>query len=65
VIRAKFVSFGDGKRIYLSTAGEELGVLYAKSELSGKLMLPYSWTEMICLKTGVKEKRKVAKPSSS
>ena len=65
VIRAKFVSFGDGRRIYLSTAGEELGVLYARNEISGKLMLPYSWTEMICLKSGLKEKRKVAKPNSS
>lgn len=31
IVRAKFVSFGDGKRIYLSTAAEDLGVLYAKS----------------------------------
>jgi exosome complex component CSL4 len=54
IIKAKFISFGDGKKIYISTIGEEFGVLYAKSSHSGKLMLPYSWTEMICLKTGIK-----------
>lgn len=63
IVRAKFLSFGDGRRVYLSTAGEDLGVMYAKSATSGKLMLPYSWSEMICLKSGVKEERKVAKPN--
>lgn len=63
IVKTKFTSFGDGRRIYLSTAAEDLGVIYAKSSTSGKLMLPFSWTEMVCLQTGLKEPRKVAKPS--
>lgn len=44
----------------LSTAENELGVIFAKSE-SGAAMVPVSWCEMQCPKTRAKEHRKVAK----
>ncbi|XP_074603381.1 exosome component 1 Csl4 [Brevipalpus obovatus] len=44
----------------LSTASEDLGVVIARSEF-GALMIPHSWTEMICPRTKVIESRKVAK----
>lgn len=63
IIRAKVISLGDSSRsLYLSTAAEDLGVLVAKSEHSGNLMLPFDWTSMIDVKTNHNEKRKVAKP---
>jgi len=44
----------------LSTAENELGVVFAKSE-AGAAMVPVSWCEMQCPKTRAKEYRKVAK----
>lgn len=44
----------------LSTAENELGVVIAHSE-HGHSMVPVSWTEMQCVKTFIKEARKVAK----
>lgn len=44
----------------LSTAENELGVIFAKSE-GGAAMVPISWCEMQCPKTRAKEHRKVAK----
>lgn len=44
----------------LSTAENELGVVFAKSE-SGAAMVAVSWCEMQCPKTKAKEHRKVAK----
>ena len=45
-----------------STAlSDDLGVKYAWSQQSGQLMIPRSWTEMQCMVTKMKEKRKVAK----
>lgn len=63
IIRAKVISLGDSSRnLYLTTAAEDLGVLVAKNEISGELMLPYDWTSMIDAKNGYQENRKVAKP---
>lgn len=48
----------------LSTAENELGVVVAMAQESGKFgvpMVPISWTEMQCPQTFVKEPRKVAK----
>ena len=39
----------------------ELGVVIARSEMSGVKMVPVSWTEMQCPKTYNKEFRKIAK----
>jgi len=39
-----------------------MGVVFARSEESGFLMMPRTWNDFICVKTKKKEKRKVAKP---
>lgn len=63
IVRAIIISLGDGSNYYLSTAKNELGVIYAKSENgAGFPMFPIDWEHMVCPKTGVIEKRKCAKP---
>ena len=47
--------------VLLSTAEEELGVVFARSQHTGSLMVPRSWGEFECIQTRTKEKRKVAK----
>jgi len=47
--------------LLLSTADEDLGVVYAHSKQTGSLMVPRSWTDFECVQTRQKEKRKVAK----
>jgi exosome complex component CSL4 len=44
----------------LSTAKNELGVVFAKS-LAGATMIPISWDTMQCPKTKMKEFRKVGR----
>ncbi|RXH82515.1 hypothetical protein DVH24_036856 [Malus domestica] len=69
IVRAHVVSFvwnaplslGDARAYYLSTAKNELGVISAQSAASGETMVPISWTEMQCPRTGQIEQRKVAK----
>ncbi|KND01660.1 exosome non-catalytic core subunit CSL4 [Spizellomyces punctatus DAOM BR117] len=63
VVRAEVVSLGDARSYYLSTAKNELGVIFAQS-MAGYTMIPVSWEEMICPKTKVVEHRKCAKPES-
>lgn len=60
IVLARVLSLGDSQSYFLSTAENELGVIYACSE-SGYSMLPISWCEMQCTHTGKKEHRKVAK----
>jgi exosome complex component CSL4 len=60
VIRAEVISLGDFRSYYLSTAKNELGVVFAKS-VAGHTMIPISWEMMQCPKTKMKEYRKVAK----
>lgn len=60
IVRAHIVSLGTHRDYYLSTAKNELGVVYAKS-LAGHPMVPLSWQEMQCPRTKAIEKRKVAK----
>ena len=56
------LSLGEASSGYLVTTAEnELGVVIAKSEMSGIKMIPVSWTEMRCPKTYNKEYRKIAK----
>lgn len=55
------LSLGDARSYYLSTAANELGVVYATSE-EGNPMVPVSYQEMEDTVTGKVEKRKVAKP---
>lgn len=62
-IKAKIISLGDSLRnLYLSTAGEDLGVLVSKNETSNNLMLPFDWENMVDPVSNEFEKRKVAKP---
>lgn len=60
IILARIMSLGDSQSYYLSTAENELGVIYAVSE-SGHPMIPISWCQMQCSTTGKIEHRKVAK----
>jgi exosome complex component CSL4 len=62
IVRAQVISLGDQANYYLSTASNELGVIMAASE-AGNDMVPVSWKEFADPETGLKEPRKVAKPS--
>lgn len=62
IIKAIVISLGDEKSYYISTAGNEYGVIIARSE-AGNPMVPASWKEMRDTVTGKGESRKVAKPS--
>ncbi len=66
IVKAK-VSAGVGggtsrdQSVLLTTAEEDLGVVFARSPHTGALMVPRSWTEFECVQTRTKHKRKVAK----
>ena len=60
IVKARVLSLGDFRSFYLTTAQNELGVVFARS-LAGEPMIPISWQEMQCPKTKVVEMRKVAK----
>jgi exosome complex component CSL4 len=60
IVRAEVLSLGDARSFYLTTAKNELGVIYAKST-AGAPLVPVSWCEMECTATGTREFRKVAK----
>lgn len=63
IVRAEVLSLGDGANYYLTTARNDLGVVFARSQGgAGGLMYAVDWQTMICDKTGVMEARKVAKP---
>lgn len=63
IVRAIIISLGDGSNYYLSTARNDLGVVFAKSENgAGELMYPLDWQNMIDVETGLIEKRKNANP---
>lgn len=64
IVRARVISLGDGNAYSLSTAENELGVLYASSE-GGHPMLPASWCEMQCTVSEHRERRKVAKVTNA
>lgn len=61
VVRAEVISLGDSRNYLLTTAKNELGVVFAES-VAGATMVPVSWCEMQCPKTNAREFRKVAKP---
>jgi len=60
IVQAEVISLGDSRSYYLSTAKNELGVIFATS-VSGATMIPISWNTMQCPKTKMIEHRKVAK----
>ncbi|KAI1297325.1 Exosome complex component CSL4 [Mortierella claussenii] len=61
IVRAQVISLGDARSYYLSTAANELGVIFGTSVAGGSLV-PISWQEMQCTKTKIIEQRKCAKP---
>ncbi|KIM85350.1 hypothetical protein PILCRDRAFT_817353 [Piloderma croceum F 1598] len=61
VVKGLVISLGDARSYYITTARNDLGVIFATSE-TGATMEPVSWQEMRCPKTGKIEKRKCAKP---
>ena len=61
VVRAEVISLGDSQSYYLSTAKNELGVLYAET-IDGDALVPVAWDNMQCSRTGAIEPRKCAKP---
>jgi hypothetical protein len=50
-VRAEVISLGDAYSYILSTAKNELGVMFAHSS-AGETMIPISWEEMQCPVTG-------------
>ncbi|KAI1608200.1 exosome complex subunit Csl4 [Exophiala viscosa] len=62
IVRATVISLGDERSYYISTAGNDFGVVVATSDV-GNAMVPASWKEMRDVVTGQAESRKVAKPS--
>ncbi|KAG6885449.1 hypothetical protein C0993_001529 [Termitomyces sp. T159_Od127] len=63
VVRGVVISLGDARSYFVTTARNDLGVIFATSE-AGATMEPVSWQEMRCPKTGRIEKRKCAKPEN-
>ncbi|KGK39108.1 hypothetical protein JL09_g1780 [Pichia kudriavzevii] len=61
IIRAVVLSLGDGASFYLSTARNDLGVVFARNE-DGELLYPLDWETMLAPGSGEIEKRKCAKP---
>ncbi|CAN6675039.1 exosome complex component Csl4p [Trichomonascus vanleenenianus] len=61
IVRASVISLGDGTNYYLSTASNDLGVIFARS-VTGQHMYPIDWQTMKCSVTGIEEPRKCAKP---
>lgn len=62
IVKAVVISLGDERNYYVSTAGDEYGVVIARSE-AGHPMTALSWREMRDVVTGRSETRKVAKPT--
>ncbi|PCH33815.1 hypothetical protein WOLCODRAFT_112570 [Wolfiporia cocos MD-104 SS10] len=63
VVKGLVISLGDARSYYVTTARNDLGVIFATSE-AGATMEPVSWQEMRCPRTGRIEKRKCAKPEN-
>ena len=60
IVQAKVCSYGDSRKVQLSTVADDMGVLYAICEDSGNYMVPLSEEEMMCPLTKKTEKRKAA-----
>lgn len=64
IVRSRVIGMGDPSAGLLLSTGisAEHGVVFAKSAAAAAPLLPFAWNEMICSKTGIKERRKCAKP---
>ena len=58
LLQARVLALGDS-RAFVSTAADALGVVFATSA-EGEPLTALAWDTMVCMKTGVKEQRKVA-----
>lgn len=63
-MRAEVLSLGDARSYYLSTAKNNLGVVYAKGASSGLPLVAISWEEMQDPSTQAIERRKIAQTTS-
>ena len=63
IVQARVLSLGDSRAYYVTTASEELGVVFARSAEDGSTLLPLAWDEMLCPATHAREARKVARPA--
>ncbi|SCU86459.1 LANO_0C08064g1_1 [Lachancea nothofagi CBS 11611] len=63
IVRAQVISLGDGSNYHLSTARNDLGVVFARAcNGAGGLMYAIDWQTMVAPSTGFMELRKCAKP---
>lgn len=63
IVRAQVISLGDGSNYHLSTARNDLGVVFAKAcNGAGGMMYAIDWKTMVAPSTGFTEARKCAKP---
>ena len=62
IVRAQILSLGEERSYLLTTAANEMGVVYATSSQAHAPMYPINWKEMKCSATGEVELRKCAKP---
>lgn len=63
IVRGVITSLGDGSNYYLTTARNDLGVVFARAEGgAGGVLSPLDWETMVDSATGRVEKRKCAKP---
>lgn len=62
VILARIISTDLTNLILLSTMDVNHGVVFGRSLLSENLMMPITFDKMLCIDSGIFEKRKVAKP---
>lgn len=61
IVRASVLSLGDSQNFYLSTARDDLGVVFAKS-INGFDLRPIDWQTMYAPASGESERRKCANP---
>ncbi|CAA20134.1 Exosome complex component csl4 [Schizosaccharomyces pombe] len=61
IVRALVISLGDGSSYFLTTARNDLGVIFAQSSETGEQMFPVDYQHMQT-KSGYTEMRKCAKP---
>ena len=65
IIKAKVITEqvgGKESSTALSTVEDEMGVVFARNEQTGVLMIPRSWQQSQCPISGRKERRKNAAP---
>ena len=63
IVLARVLSLGDARSYYLSCVGAELGVVLCRSATDGAVMRAVSHAEVECPVSGVRERRKVARPA--